>query len=550
MKRSEINDLRQAALGIDLSDRECPDHNLTEQVGYIEFYNPPPQRLFVGSAPLDKYLVDHKMAWVLRLREFLSGLNWSLFAAAYTGMGRKPSHPMALIGLIIYGMIEGKSSLRELERMAVRDLGAWWLCGGLQPDHSTIGKFINLHMDIITEEFFIELTREICKQLNLKASDVSGDGTVIESAGSRFKVIKEEAARQAAKEARERAEKYPKSAEAEQAAEQAEQVLEHIKQRQEKAKENGNGKTPARICATDPEAVIQKQKKSGNSASYKPSVLADDNRIILGQTVHPSNENTAVKPMICQYDRILGALPERMMLDAGYFNFEMLDLSIDLDLDLLCPSGRTVDGSMEKKSCKGKFIKQDFVYDKSANVYICPVGKELPPIRNGNEKGLSYTLYRCKCCADCESREKCTESKQGRSVKRYEKDELKEAMTEVMKQKGARTAYKKRQGMVEPVFSMLRGSQGLNRFRRIGLKKVKLEFSLHCIAYNVGRLLRLEQSFRCIGAYLRLEWRNERWTLHLACITILVITNFDNSVSSSMRHPPLPVCAQHARSIP
>ncbi|PAV02281.1 hypothetical protein CBG25_11810, partial [Arsenophonus sp. ENCA] len=39
-----------------------------------------------------------------------------------------------------------------------------------------------------------------------------------------------------------------------------------------------------------------------------------------------------------------------------------------------------------------------------------------------------------------------------------------------------------RKSMVEPVFSALRGIQGLERFRRKGLLAVKLEFTLHAIS--------------------------------------------------------------------
>ncbi|OTA20588.1 hypothetical protein Xbed_01392 [Xenorhabdus beddingii] len=44
-----------------------------------------------------------------------------------------------------------------------------------------------------------------------------------------------------------------------------------------------------------------------------------------------------------------------------------------------------------------------------------------------------------------------------------------------------------RKSIVEPVFSALLGIQGLERFRRKGLSAVKLEFTLHAIAYNLSR---------------------------------------------------------------
>ena len=66
-------------------------------------------------------------------------------------------------------------------------------------------------------------------------------------------------------------------------------------------------------------------------------------------------------------------------------------------------------------------------------------------------------------------------------------DEVREAMREVMGQPGARAEYRRRQGMVEPVFASLRQKQGLGRFRRRGLAGARLEFSLHVLAHNLGR---------------------------------------------------------------
>ncbi|WP_293725555.1 transposase, partial [Thiolapillus sp.] len=60
--------------------------------------------------------------------------------------------------------------------------------------------------------------------------------------------------------------------------------------------------------------------------------------------------------------------------------------------------------------------------------------------------------------------------------------------------------YVKRQGMVEPVFSHLRYQQGLNRFRRKGLAGVRVEFSLHALAYNLSRAVALFSS--STGRYL------------------------------------------------
>jgi hypothetical protein len=57
--------------------------------------------------------------------------------------------------------------------------------------------------------------------------------------------------------------------------------------------------------------------------------------------------------------------------------------------------------------------------------------------------GRRYRVYRGTQCADCWLRERCPESKHGRRLKRYEGEELKEAMAQVS-QPGARAKNQRR----------------------------------------------------------------------------------------------------------
>jgi transposase len=107
--------------------------------------------------------------------------------------GRSPYAPQAMVGLILYGIMQGVTSLRDLERFARVDLGGMWVSGGILPDHSIIGRFIQRHEAYLTEEFFVALTRQVVKVTGSDAAIVSGDGTVIETAASRYRVVKQEA---------------------------------------------------------------------------------------------------------------------------------------------------------------------------------------------------------------------------------------------------------------------------------------------------------------------------------------------------------------------
>lgn len=59
----------------------------------------------------------------------------------YLGSGRPAYHLRMMMGLVVYGVLQGKHSLRELEVPAATDIGAWLLCGGNHPGLSTIGDF-------------------------------------------------------------------------------------------------------------------------------------------------------------------------------------------------------------------------------------------------------------------------------------------------------------------------------------------------------------------------------------------------------------------------
>src|SRR6266852_5622478 len=125
---------------------------------------------FVGAQGLAEYLVANQQGWVVKLKVLVIELDYSPFYGRYKDDGgRRPIHPRVMLGLIVYGITQGKWSLRELERLARMDLGAMWMSGRVQPDHSTIGKFIQLHAQLLSEQFFTTLVKQLVRKLHLSA---------------------------------------------------------------------------------------------------------------------------------------------------------------------------------------------------------------------------------------------------------------------------------------------------------------------------------------------------------------------------------------------
>jgi hypothetical protein len=132
--------------------------------------------LRVGEEPLDRYLRRIGLDWVVELRRVLEALDWRLLTRAYQPTGRKAKHPRVMVRLIVYGILCARWSLRELELLAGRDVGAWWISGGHQPDHSTIGEFIERHRADPPTGFFESLVRHLVQRLRVQPGTAARSG--------------------------------------------------------------------------------------------------------------------------------------------------------------------------------------------------------------------------------------------------------------------------------------------------------------------------------------------------------------------------------------
>ena len=67
-------------------------------------------------------------------------------------------------------------------------------------------------------------------------------------------------------------------------------------------------------------------------------------------------------------------------------------------------------------------------------------------------------------------------------------------MKEKMEKKESKKVYNLRKTTVEPVYGNLKQNLGFREFLLRGLKKVKLEFNLACIAHNLQKIWKLRAS--------------------------------------------------------
>ena len=281
-------------------------------------------------------------------------MDFGALTRSYSRWGRRALHPRTLLGLIIYGVQRRQWSLRELEVLAKCDAGAWLMCGGHQPDHSTIGKFIHMYREALSDEFYVDLVQQVARKLNLRPGVAALDGTVIEAASSRFRLLREEAARAAAEQAQAAAaaEQAPAAAPPSALAQQARQTQEAAAAAEERdERRHAAGlKGEIKVAATEPEAVHQPRKDGVRRACYKPSVLVEQSeaqgesgpfkvQLIAAQGVHPSSEPALFNRLVDQHNAGFGCDPITLLTDAGYASLAILAASCERELDLLCPTG-------------------------------------------------------------------------------------------------------------------------------------------------------------------------------------------------------------------
>ena len=97
-----------------------------------------------------------------------------------------------------------------------------------------------------------------------------------------------------------------------------------------------------------------------------------------------------------------------------------------------------------------------------------------------------YKKYKCNSCSSCKYKNKCTSSKSGRTLQRWEHEAVLEAVHE--KTWSRNETYKQRRCIVEHPFGTVKRSLGYSFFLRKRIENVDAEASSMFIAYNLKRL--------------------------------------------------------------
>ena len=192
---------------------------------------------------------------------------------------------------------------------------------------------------------------------------------------------------------------------------------------------------------------------------------------LLKQTAEPAKE-------------ILGVETIEATADKGYFKIEDIEACEKAGIVPYVPRPQR-----GPSVAAGLFRKDEFTYDAAGDHYVCPAGRLLHPYSSSLMRELKKTNYVNKlACNDCAIRARCTEGK-FRAVSRLENEAVLDRMA-------ARLAKRpdildRRRETVEHPFGTIKQWMNQGAFLMRGLEKVRAEFSLTALAYNLRRVLNI-----------------------------------------------------------
>jgi transposase len=437
---------------------------------------------FLLPPSVDEWLPERHLARFVV--EVIERLDLSALVGSYRGSGSASYHPSVLLGLLVYGYATGVVSSRKLERATYDSVAFRFIAANDHPDHDTIATFRRRFLAEI-EGLFVQVLLLAREAGLLKLGTVALDGTKIQADASRHGALSwehasrleaqlraevaelmalAEAADQAdvpdgmsvPEELARREERLARIATAKAAIEAraaerfAREQAEHrakLAARAEKAKQTGRkpgGRPPAppaagpgpndQVNLTDADSRIMPVAGGGFEQAYnaQAAVATGSLLVVAGDVVQAANDKQQITPMLARLGRLPEALgkPRTLLADSGYFS--------------------------------------------AANVAACAAARIAPLIAPGRER--HHRSWRERFAA---------------APPPPDDPRPLDAMMHRLTTPEGRQTYALRKQTPEPVFGIIKSVMGFRQFSLRGLHKVRGEWNLVTMAWNLKRMFAL-----------------------------------------------------------
>ena len=411
--------------------------------------------------------------------------------------GRPAYHPAVLLKLYIYGYLNRIHSSRRLEREAQRNVELMWLTGRLAPDFKTIADFRHDNgkaMRKVCQQFIV-----LCRKLDMfSQSMIAIDGSKFKAVNNRDRNFTRGKLKARLKQIEESIERYlaamdtadrTQSEFAEAKTSRLKDKIAKLKQQMQdlRAMEQRLQKAPdGQVSLTDPDARSMATSGRGTGIvgyNVQTAVDAEHHLIVAHEVTNIGNDRDQLSAMAKQARVATGMDDLSVVADRGYFSGEEILACDEAGITPYVPKPLTSGSKAE-----GRFGKQDFVYITADDEYRCPAGQRLIRHYTTVEDGMTQHCYWCSVCATCPMKAQCTTG-QERRIKRWEHEAVIDAMQQRLD--GDPDKMRVRRQTAEHPFGTIKFWMGAAHFLTKTLVRVRTEMSLHVLAYNLKRVMRI-----------------------------------------------------------
>jgi transposase len=410
--------------------------------------------------------------------------------------GRPGYRPADLLKLYIYGYLNRIRSSRRLEAETHRNIEVIWLLRHLKPDFKTIADFRRDNRNAFRPVFrqFVLL----CKQLDLFGRELLAvDGTRIKAVNNKDRNFTRASLTEFIKLADAKLDDYLQRLDRSDASESttggsrvknlAEKIA-AIRQRRARCEEmlaHLDQTGEEQISLTDPDSRAM-AAHTRVAVGYNVQVAVDTKHklIVEQQVTNQVVDMGLLTQTATPAKEVLGVETIAVVADRGYFKIEDIEACEQAGIEPYVP--RPQRGPSVKA---GLFRKDEFQYDADSDSYVCPAGQHLYPYSSSLLRGLKKINYTNKlACDDCKIRSQCTNGR-FRTVSRLENEAVLDRMQARLAQRPS--VLDRRREAVEHPFGTIKQWMNQGAFLMRGLEKVRAEFSLTALAYNLRRVLNL-----------------------------------------------------------
>ncbi len=239
------------------------------------------------------------------------------------------------------------------------------------------------------------------------------------------------------------------------------------------------------ISTTDPDASVSRYRKGRSKLRYKTHRGVDPKQEIITATkitTGAAYDGEQLEEMINIHQKNTQRNVDTVVADSAYGTISNYLDCHDQGIKAHMPSVENTQKNTGRR--EGIFSPEAFSYDPETDIFTCPAGQILKCHHYyKNRKHYEYRTAK-GTCDECVLRAQCTRAKDGRSLKRHDRQEILDLMLKQAKSGRAKKDIKKRKDLAERTFA--RGTRyGYKRSRWRRLWRVQIQDYLIAAIQNI-----------------------------------------------------------------